>query len=141
MEDMTLSDGTFLPKGTLTVVASSQLRDPKLYPNPDRFDIYRFYNMRKIPGMENTGQFVTTSQDYSAWGHGKHACPGRFLASNTIKIALCHLLIKYDFRLSEGSPTDLVPFGFSLVADPAARVDVRRREQELDLDALEYGFE
>lgn len=141
VEDCTLSDGTFLPKGTLVVASSSQLRDPQLYPNPDKFDIYRFYNMRKTPGKENAGQFVATSQDYSAWGHGKHACPGRFMASNQIKIALCHLLVKYDFRLVPGSPTESMAFGLSIVTPPAARIEVRRRKAEFDLDSLEHGNE
>ncbi|KIW16986.1 hypothetical protein PV08_04177 [Exophiala spinifera] len=141
LEDMTLSDGTFLPKGTMLVVSSSQLRDPQIYPNPDKFDIYRFYNMRQIAGNENAGQFVTTSQDYSAWGHGKHACPGRFLASNQIKIVLCHLLVKYDFRLAKGSPTDSMAFGFSIVTPPTARIEVRRRKEEIDLDSFTLGLE
>lgn len=137
MEDMTLSDGTFLPEGTLLVVASSQLRDPKIYPNPDKFDIYRFYNMRQLPGKENVGQFVTTSPDHVGFGHGPHACPGRFFASNQIKVALCHILLKYDIRVSKGSPTDSMAFGLSLVANPRARLDIRRRKEELDLEMLD----
>lgn len=92
--------------------------------------------MRKIPGKENTGQFVTTSPEQPAFGHGTHACPGRFFASNQIKIAMCHILLKYDFKLSEGSPSDLVSFGLAAMANPGVRLDIRRRKAELDLDAF-----
>lgn len=35
------------------------------------------------------------------FGFGRHSCPGRFFAANEVKIALCHILLKYDFKLAE----------------------------------------
>jgi len=32
------------------------------------------------------------------FGHGNHACPGRFFASNEIKVVLIELLKSWDFR-------------------------------------------
>lgn len=136
MEDITLSDGTFLPRNTMTITSNGQMRDPKVYPNPDDFDPYRFYNMRKIPGKENMAQFSATSPQHLGFSHGQHACPGRFFAANESKILLCHLLLKYDIRLTKGSPTDSMAFGFALIPHPGAQIDIRRRKEEIDLSNL-----
>ena len=136
MEDITLSDGTFLPRRTMTLVYSPQMRDPNLYPNPDVFDPYRFHNMRNLPGKENLAQFVTASPQHMGFSYGAHACPGRFFAANEVKILFCHLLLKYDIRMAKGSPVDSVAFGFALIPNPKARIEIRRRKEEIDLLAL-----
>ncbi|OAL47371.1 trichothecene C-8 hydroxylase [Pyrenochaeta sp. DS3sAY3a] len=137
MADITLSDGTFIPRNTMLLVYSSkQMRDPKLYKNPEEFQADRFYDMRKVAGKENQAQFVTTSPEHMGFSHGQHSCPGRFFASNETKILLCHLLLKYEIRVTEGSPRDSVAFGFALIPNPAARLDIRRRKEEIDLVGL-----
>lgn len=136
MSDVTLSDGTFLPRGTMTLTASDQFRDPTIYPDPDKFQYDRFYNMRQIAGQANQAQFVTTSPQHMGFSHGQHSCPGRFFAANETKILMCHLLLKYDIRMTEGSPKDSVAFGFALIPNPQARIDIRRRKEELDLSSL-----
>ena len=134
--DVTLSDGTFIPRNTMTLTMSDQFRDPEIYSDPDKFQFDRFYNMRQIPGKENHAQFVTTSPQHMGFSHGQHSCPGRFFAANETKILLCHLLLKYDIRLAQDSPTDSVAFGFALIPNPGARLDIRRRKEEIDLSAL-----
>lgn len=68
-------------------------------------------------------------------GYGKHACPGRFLASNELKVTLAHMLMKYDLKLDD---TDSQPkFLFQELAsmtNPAMKIMIRRREAEIDLD-------
>lgn len=137
MEDITLSEGTFIPCGTMLLVYTNKFQNPDVYPNPDQFDPYRFYEMRQIPGKENLAQFVTTSPEHMGFSHGQHSCPGRFFAANETKILLCHLLLKYDIRLAKGSPVDSVAFGFALIPNPKARIEVRRRKEEIDLLNLE----
>jgi len=112
------------------------MRDPNLYPNPDVFDPYRFHNMRNLPGKENLAQFVTASPQHMGFSYGAHACPGRFFAANEVKILFCHLLLKYDIRMAKGSPVDSVAFGFALIPNPKARIEIRRRKEEIDLLAL-----
>jgi cytochrome P450 len=41
---------------------------------------------------------VTTSSESLNFGHGNHACPGRFFASNEIKVVLIELLRSWEFR-------------------------------------------
>lgn len=65
---------------------------------PSTFDGFRYYKLRQIPGNENKHQFVTTSPESLNFGHGNHACPGRFFASNQIKVVLIELLRNWEFR-------------------------------------------
>ncbi|ETS81536.1 hypothetical protein PFICI_06538 [Pestalotiopsis fici W106-1] len=136
LEDVTLADGTRIPRGTLLAVASTRHWDPQVYPDPYTFDGYRFFKLRQEKGKENTSQFVSTGQNHLGFGHGQHACPGRFFASNEIKIILCHILLKYDWRLIEGEEPEIVVHGFNLIADPHRRLEIRRREEELSIDNL-----
>lgn len=51
-------------------------------------------------------------------------------------IALCHLLLKYDWKLPEGHDPGALAIGMSLLNDPSGKLLMRRREEEIDLDAL-----
>lgn len=50
------------------------------------------------------------------------------------KIALAHLLMKYDLKLAPGADPKVLDVGFALVPDPTARVMVRRRQEAAPLD-------
>ncbi|TVY54707.1 Cytochrome P450 monooygenase 1 [Lachnellula cervina] len=134
---ITLSDGTKLSRNTLSIVPLVRHWDAEYYSDPDTFDGYRFYRLRQERGKENLSQFVSTSPDYLSFGHGLHACPGRFFASNEIKIIMCHVLLKYEWRLLEGAkPPQVLKHGFSLVADPFSSLEIRRRQEEIVIDNL-----
>ncbi|GAO19702.1 hypothetical protein UVI_02064330 [Ustilaginoidea virens] len=126
--DVELSDGTVLPGGYLTMVSVKKHWDPQVYAKPHEFDGYRFYKMRQQPGKENTSQLVSATADHMGFGYGHHACPGRFFAAEEIKIALCHILLKYDFKLVPGHSVEPVRFGVSLTANPTAKLAIRRRK-------------
>ncbi|OAX82832.1 hypothetical protein ACJ72_02813 [Emergomyces africanus] len=134
--DITLSDGTTIPKNTITAVSSHRMWDPRIHTNPDKWDGYRFYNQRQKHGQENSAQLVSTSADHLAFGHGQHACPGRFFAANEVKVLLCHFLLKYDMKLVEGSKVKPFVYAFSMNANPFAPLMIRKREEVIDLDAL-----
>ncbi|KAF2186179.1 cytochrome P450 [Zopfia rhizophila CBS 207.26] len=131
--NVTLSDGTVLRRGSNIAVSSHRMWDPTIHTNPLEFDGYRFLKMRQKPGQENTGQLVSTGPDHLAFGHGQHACPGRFFAANEVKIALVHLLMKYDWQLLQGEVPKVREFGFSLISDPIAKLQIRRRQEEISL--------
>lgn len=132
--DIRLTNGFEIPKGTRLGVSSRGSRDPRTFPNPDTFDAYRFVRLREQPGQENVWQLTTTRPEQIAFGHGLHACPGRFLAANEVKIALCHLLMKHDWRLSSSSPQiKAVSHGIMLDSDPTVKVGVRIRQAEVAL--------
>ncbi|KAF9887787.1 hypothetical protein FE257_009593 [Aspergillus nanangensis] len=131
--DISLSDGKIIPKGTFIFVANNQMWDPEVYADPTTFDPYRFLKLRETPGHATSAQLVSPSPAHMGFGFGKHACPGRFFAVNEVKIALCHILLKYEFRLTEGCTPTKMKMGVSLNADPFAKIDIRRREEEVEL--------
>ncbi|KAH6674999.1 cytochrome P450 [Halenospora varia] len=101
-ENITLSDGNLIPQNAYISIGPVPMSDPAIFSNPTSFNGHRFLNLRNAPGAENKHQFVTTSPDCTVFGHGHHACPGRFFASNEIKLLLAHMLMYYDWKLPEG---------------------------------------
>jgi cytochrome P450 len=71
--------------------------------------------------------FPTTSPEYLIFGHGKYACPGRFFASNEIKMMLAHAVVAYDFERMARPPNTW--FNFNYLPPFKANVRVRRREK------------
>lgn len=74
VQDITLSDGTFLPKNTLLVTPElPTLQDPENFVDPLMFNPWRSYEMREREGDGSKFQIVNTSPKYLVFGHGKHA--------------------------------------------------------------------
>lgn len=133
MKDVTLHDGTVLKEGTYTMSGPLNNHDADVFADPYKFDGYRFYKMRQQPGEENKWQFVATSNDHMGFGHGMHACPGRFFASNELKVALMHMLMKYDWRLPEGEKRpECLEIGLEITINPNAKLEYRARKSEVD---------
>ncbi|KLU88223.1 hypothetical protein MAPG_07210 [Magnaporthiopsis poae ATCC 64411] len=136
-KDVVLDGGLKIAKGELISIPVDKLRDPAQYENPDEFNIYRFRDMRERPGGEHKAQLVSTVPDHITFGLGKYACPGRFFASNEIKIALCHLLLKYDWKVAPGESTEFKWFGMEVFVRPDTKLLYKARKAEIDLDSLE----
>lgn len=134
-ENITLSDGTTIPEGTALTIPNTRLYDEALYENPQVFNGRRPHDMRQRAGEESKHQFVTTGDDYLPFGHGKHACPGRFFASNEIKILLAYALMMYDFKFpeSQGQPA-IKPHGLENTTDTDAILLYKSRMPEVSLD-------
>ncbi|GME60738.1 putative cytochrome p450 protein [Neofusicoccum parvum] len=131
--EVTLFDGTRIPKGAYFLVSCTHLLNPSNFGDDgDKFDGYRFVKLREQAGQESRWQFVTTGQDNMRFGHGIHACPGRFFASNEIKIAIAHLLLNYDWRF-KGDPPKGRSGEYEYVPDPRTVVQFRSREPEVKL--------
>jgi len=115
------------------MVSDEKVMDAETWTNPEEFDVRRYLKLREQPGEENRHQFVTTHSSHMAFGHGQHACPGRFFASNEMKIALCFLLIKYEIRFIPGEtrPTEML-FETNTVS-LSVPMQIRRRAAEIDL--------
>jgi cytochrome P450 len=62
------------------------------------------------------------------FGSDRHLCPGRFFASNELKLAVAHILLKYDIRLTEGYEVKSLQLGMYKVVDPMVKREVRRRK-------------
>ncbi|KAE9566865.1 Cytochrome P450 monooygenase 1 [Colletotrichum fructicola] len=136
MKDVKLPDGSIIPAGSKIGVSAHAMWDPSVHSDPGSWDGYRWLKMRQQEGQENLHQLATTTPQHIAFGHGKHSCPGRFFAANEIKIALCFLLMNYDFKLTPGVKPKPVAAGIQLDSDPTAKVQVRRSEPQLDLVSM-----
>jgi cytochrome P450 len=105
LRDWSFKDGTKVPKGTylFTNQIAYQHRE-EVFPEPFTFDPWRMYKKRTASPEEMTKhQYVMTGDKNLHFGHGKHACPGRFFAANEIKALLVLFLMRYDMRLSKQS--------------------------------------
>ncbi|KAH7303338.1 putative cytochrome P450 [Stachybotrys elegans] len=129
LKDTVLPDGRTLPRGSHLLVDATSLRDARVYPNPDKFDGYRFLRMREAG--DKSSLFVQSSPGFLVFGSGRHICPGRFFASNELKLALAHILLKYEIRPAAGSG-DAKPFysGFFTIVNPMVQMQVRRVEND-----------
>ncbi|KAK1983621.1 cytochrome P450 [Colletotrichum cereale] len=113
LKTFTLSDGQVIPAGCIIEIPSIGIyNDDDFFPDADKFDPLRFYNMRQSKTEQKTvskqvevvanAQFVSVGQTSLTFGYGRHACPGRFFAVNEIKIILATLLLNYDVKNVEG---------------------------------------
>lgn len=102
-----------------------------VYPNPDEFDALRFYRLRTDDEEDSLRhQFSATNLDYLSWGHGRHACPGRFFASTALKTMLGHILVTYDVKLEDESAGRPPNQWFAAICIPngAAKILFRKRQ-------------
>ncbi|KAJ6103979.1 hypothetical protein N7523_010299, partial [Penicillium sp. IBT 18751x] len=117
-EDVTLSNGLWIPRNMYVLVSGHRMRDPTLYPDPERFDAYRFVKMREIGKRKSDYAYTAATVDHMGFGYGKHSCPGRFFAAHEVKIILCHLILKYDIKLPEDQARTYLLAGFFTSAGP-----------------------
>ncbi|KAH8690328.1 cytochrome P450 [Talaromyces proteolyticus] len=96
-------NGTHCPYGSLIAAPTLGIHnDVVFYHDPEKFDPYRFskgspdMDGQPITDQTDVKAFVTTDATFHAFGHGKHACVGRFFASAIFKLMLSHLLLNYD---------------------------------------------
>lgn len=133
--EIRLTDGHVVPRGAFLLVTLDSYRDEDVYPDPGTFRPRRFLELRARAGQEKDWQLVSTSPRHLGFGYGDHACPGRFFAAAEVKVALVHLLLKYDFAFpgAEGRPQDLQVTGAEHRSDPRAKILVRRKREEEDI--------
>jgi len=138
LEDVTLPSGYKVKKGErIGVSLTHQLADDALWKDAMTFDPYRFIRMRSTPDQAHMSHLVSTSSMHLGFGHGSHACPGRFFASNEVKIALCHFILKYDWKLpGDGPRPKPIASGMAYNTDPNTQLLFRRRKEEMDFSTL-----
>ncbi|KAM5541000.1 hypothetical protein V8D89_005311 [Ganoderma adspersum] len=101
MKDITLYDGTRIPRGTIVAAAADPMHhDEAILKNADTFDPFRYARMRSVAADDGLRHISTsTSPEYIPFGHGPHACPGRYFASYELKAILGHIILEYDLKL------------------------------------------
>lgn len=106
-------DGLHVPHGVRVAAPNHHMqRDPEVYHEAERYNAFRY----AAPGGNDTaGAYLQNKQNslsmpsdnFLAWGNGRHACPGRFFAAHLMKAMLAHVLVKYDVKAEGRKPKGL----------------------------------
>jgi len=84
--------------------------------------------MRKREGDQAKHQLVSLDSSYFAFGHGRHACPGRFFVAYELKMMLAHVLLNYDVKMANGNGRPANWWvGYNCLPDLSAEVLFRKR--------------
>lgn len=147
-EDIILSDGLILPTGAYICVVNTS----GIGCESEEFDGLRYARKRTSlletqPADQGEHQgpelkarqtwYSSTDRSHITFGHGRHACPGRFIAAVEMKLVLATLLMRYDMSFGDGGKTrqaedrrpknlQVLELGFQ---DPSVRTYFRKREQ------------
>ncbi|RXW20791.1 hypothetical protein EST38_g5070 [Candolleomyces aberdarensis] len=133
--DSSSSEGVFIPKGTMLAANFLDAHFDKAVwsgEDPDSFDPYRFMKIQKETGRQWV--ITTTSPNILTFGHGRHACPGRYLAAQEMKLMMAYLVMKYDMKLPGSEKTTPqrprnLWIGNNSMPDPRVRVLLKRRSE------------
>ncbi|KAG8762350.1 hypothetical protein FRC15_008557, partial [Serendipita sp. 397] len=143
LKPFTFSNGVSVPVGaTVGIHLYATHQDPKIYPEPESFNGFRFVETEK-EGASDENFAVTKSRTsmyassptYLPFSYGRHACPGRFFAAMELKLLFAMLVNNYDMKWPEAvsngrdgyRPADVWSFG-GLSPDPTARILIRERK-------------
>lgn len=137
INDLPLSNGVVVPAGSTVGVASYPIhRNPDVYDQPESFDGTRFLapqpEREAETGLErHKNQLTSLDFNYLVFGHGRHACPGRFFAVAEMKAMMAYVLLNYDIKL-DGGATEAPPgkwFAGQYIPDDKARLLFRARSK------------
>jgi cytochrome P450 len=135
-------DGILLPKGCdVSILSFSIHNDGDLFDDPFKFDPFRYSRIREVsllsPKDQNTPVpklgFISTGPQVLPFGHGKHACPGRYLVDFELKMILAYILLNYDIEFQEEYRGKKRPASWMaelLMPPSGAKIRVRRRTQD-----------
>jgi len=121
------ADGTVIPAGgKIGVPLLTAHQDSAVYKNPEVFDGFRFCRGDGA-GANTQPTLVTTDVSFQSFGHGRHACPGRFFAATEMKLMLAILVSRYDVMLAPGTGPKAMRIGTMSLPDTALQVHFRER--------------
>jgi len=126
MECCDLGDGIYVPPNARVSVDIKAIHfNPRVYPDPNKCDLFRFSNLRRKEDKESSKYgFATIDSHYLPFGAGRHACAGRHFAAMELKIMLAHILLHYDISYPPGiirRPKNII-FNGAIIPDPKARL-------------------
>ncbi|EEY17837.1 cytochrome P450 [Verticillium alfalfae VaMs.102] len=126
-------DGVVLPKGSmLSVLTPPQHFDEATHEDAGKFDPFRFSRAREGEATKSGALgFTSTGAHFLPFGHGRHACPGRFLVDYEMKMIMTYILQNYDIEFPEEyrgrRPQQKWQAEARLTPSDGARIRVKRR--------------
>ncbi|KAF3491693.1 Ent-kaurene oxidase [Arthroderma uncinatum] len=128
--------GISLQNGSLiSYLASPAQIDEEKFEEPLKYDPFRFSREQDATAYDGRGPhpqaFVSTSPQYLPFGHGRHACPGRFLVEIELKMILAHILENYDIKFPPeygGKRPPNLWMAELAIPPPGAKIKVKRRK-------------
>lgn len=125
------SNGLHVPEGVNVCIPGYLImRDNSIYLNTDEFGGFRHQMPYHLLGSDKvvpTISMSSTGPDFLTFGHGVHACPGRFLATIVLKVVMRHLLEKFDIEVIGKGRADPQRLWNNPAAPMGVSVGVRRR--------------
>ncbi|TKA77302.1 hypothetical protein B0A55_04341 [Friedmanniomyces simplex] len=123
--DFQFKDGTLIPRGYI-VYGNIPVLHKILSEEDAQFDGFRSSRLAEEGGSgKKQPQFVSTGADYLNFGHGRHACPGRFFASAEVKLILASLILRYDMALIPGTKPMRLYVGMTKI--PETKLKIRMK--------------
>ena len=80
--------------------------------------------------QEEEEPLTDINPSFLAWGFGKHACPGRWFASQTLKQALAYVVLHYDVEILN-RPRERRALLNMMVPQTEVQMRVRRKSKSL----------
>ena len=108
------------------------MANPAIFPNPEKFDGFRYYKRRvteKSIGETSKYMASTPSEEHLPFGHGAQACPGRFFAVNEVKLIMVFFLVHYEFKQPDRQKSSRLHFPFEeyFVLNPMLKLMMRKK--------------
>ncbi|EKM83196.1 hypothetical protein AGABI1DRAFT_125670 [Agaricus bisporus var. burnettii JB137-S8] len=136
-KDWRFSDGTTIPPNVYVGVATEAMnKEEAIYQDAHKFNGFRFVPQKlsksDTESKHDSNPLVSLSSEYIVFGNGRHACPGRFLAANTVKTVFTYIVLNYDVQLENGSlkrPPN-IRFGTSIIPNQEAKLMFRKRVED-----------
>ncbi len=140
-DGVTTPEGVYLPFGaSIAVPAYGIHNDENNYPNPAVYDALRYVQQKDLIDAAEERRdddyirkanfsTVSTSVEYQSFGHGRHACPGRFFAANELKLLLAYMVLNYDIEPLKERPSGRWVVN-NILPPMKATINVRRRKVE-----------
>ena len=139
-------DGDHLPEGSLIALHAygNQMMDG-IYEDAATWKPFRFSDAREslrneqtngVSGEKQANEYLKELQMTSAmtgpgfltFGHGRHACPGRFFAIQEIKLLVAHVILNFDFQHMDKRPQNTW-IGNTQIPPMKAMLTIRKREK------------
>lgn len=119
-KDFSFRNGLKIPAGTFLYTPNSPLlNDPIYYENGGVFDGMRFYKLGLQSGSPDDYKIAGQLPKSRQFGAGRHACPGKQLAADSMRLILAYILVNCEIERDGGSKTSK---GFSFSSTIRVRV-------------------